>query len=623
MGITQSFIFNLNMNINNRLRRKIRVGLLYGLGLACLAMILLCQPHPSYSLTPSEVPNPRQVYGGWVTDMANILSDDTETQLNQMISELEATNGAEIAIVTVPETQPSSSPKAFTTELFNTWGIGKAGDDNGILFLTSVGDRRVEIETGYGMEGILPDAQVGLIIDSKIKPHFKTGDFDRGTLAGTEALIKSVQSEVFESGVRPPEKIPNLLWFLIGSAGLLSYGFYDLAGRSVRQPILVNPGDYRRINGWDRDEIAPHLWLGFAVFLVLLSLTTPALFLMLKIAPKFALIFGVFVVAIPFLCCRSYPRTCKVKKSREDIDIETKVFRFLMVFVLTALCLPLIIFSAIALLWILPRSDLIWEVVAVLLLATIVIDFFGDSRRAIAGVFFATFFSVILATFWAASRADTEGYIPFVLEVSAANFGQFNTAIFTATILSFFGGLPIARKLSRSRLKTAPEVRSLRPVHSAISNHPLQPLDRDTLTSLLTEHERIAQELETVSFEGWWSPELGELSRETIYLKAYVENSVNGYYQCPVGEELTVTRTSTTVKAPTQSSTGIRRITFSCHCCDYQKESEQIIPRLSSASSSVGYGGSGCGGASSGGGGGGGGGFGGGSSGGGGAGGSF
>ena len=52
-----------------------------------------------------------------------------------MISELEKENGTEIAVVTVPTTKPSPTPKAFTTELFNTWGIGKKGKDNGILFL--------------------------------------------------------------------------------------------------------------------------------------------------------------------------------------------------------------------------------------------------------------------------------------------------------------------------------------------------------------------------------------------------------------------------------------------------------------------------------------------------------
>ncbi len=100
-----------------------------------------------------------------------------------------------MAVVTVPETAPAASPKTFATELFNKWGIGKKGKDNGVLFLISVGDRRVEIETGYGVEGILPDAKVGNIINTQIIPRFKKGDFEGGTLAGTKALVVILESE--------------------------------------------------------------------------------------------------------------------------------------------------------------------------------------------------------------------------------------------------------------------------------------------------------------------------------------------------------------------------------------------------------------------------------------------
>ncbi|MFP4103853.1 TPM domain-containing protein [Coleofasciculus sp.] len=157
---------------------------------------IVISPLSAQALTVEEVPNPQQVNGTWVTDMAEILSEDTEEQLNQMIRELEINNGTEIAVVTVPETSPAASPKAFTTELFNYWGIGKADEDNGVLFLISTGDRRVEIETGYGIEPILPDAQVGQIIETKITPLFKQDDFDGGTLAGTKALVVRLGDEV-------------------------------------------------------------------------------------------------------------------------------------------------------------------------------------------------------------------------------------------------------------------------------------------------------------------------------------------------------------------------------------------------------------------------------------------
>lgn len=121
-------------------------------------------------------------------DMADLLSPDSEAKLNQMITALEETNGAEIAVVTVPNTKPSASPEAYTTKLFNTWGIGKKGLDNGVLFMVSKEDRRVEIETGYDLESILPDAQVGNIIQTQVTPQFKQGNFDGGILQGTQTI---------------------------------------------------------------------------------------------------------------------------------------------------------------------------------------------------------------------------------------------------------------------------------------------------------------------------------------------------------------------------------------------------------------------------------------------------
>ncbi|MEM1394344.1 MAG: TPM domain-containing protein, partial [Cyanobacteria bacterium P01_H01_bin.150] len=160
-----------------------------------LICTLIVSNQPSYSLTVQDVPNPRQQNGSWVTDMVDMLSPQAETQLNQMISELENQNGTEIAIVTVPETKPSSTPKKFTTELFNTWGIGKKGQDNGILFLISKGDRRTEIKTGKGIEGILTDAKVINILREQVTPKFKKGNFEAGIIAGTKALIQELGTD--------------------------------------------------------------------------------------------------------------------------------------------------------------------------------------------------------------------------------------------------------------------------------------------------------------------------------------------------------------------------------------------------------------------------------------------
>ena len=159
-----------------------------------ISAIVILTPLSSQALTVEEIPNPRQYNGGWVTDLANILDEESETKINRLLSDLEQSNGAEIAVVTVPDTEPAATPKAIATELFNYWGIGKADVDNGVLFLISVGDRRVEIETGSGLQTILPDTEVKEIIDNKITPQYKQGNYDRGTLNGTKALVVALDS---------------------------------------------------------------------------------------------------------------------------------------------------------------------------------------------------------------------------------------------------------------------------------------------------------------------------------------------------------------------------------------------------------------------------------------------
>lgn len=163
----------------------------------------------SLAVTVEQVPNPRRANGGWVTDMAGVLSPSTETQLNQMISQLEAKNGSEIAVVTVPDTAPSATPKQFATSLFNYWGIGKMGKNNGVLFLISKGDRRVEIETGSGLARTLPDAEVRQIIQQTILPQFKQGNFDGGTQAGTGVIIVALQKNAPNSTASAAVPIAN------------------------------------------------------------------------------------------------------------------------------------------------------------------------------------------------------------------------------------------------------------------------------------------------------------------------------------------------------------------------------------------------------------------------------
>ncbi|OUC13166.1 MAG: hypothetical protein B0A82_18655 [Alkalinema sp. CACIAM 70d] len=179
---------------------------------------------PVLAIPIHEVPNPRKANSGWVTDTADLLTPATEAQLNQKIAALEAYNGSEVAVVTVPDTQPSQSPKAFATELFNTWGIGKKQTNNGVLFLISKTDRRVEVEVGSGLQPILPDRAVTDLLAQTVSPLFRQGQFDQGTIDGVQAILDTLEQSPSESGAVGTDRsdiVGGIFAFCIASGGAL------------------------------------------------------------------------------------------------------------------------------------------------------------------------------------------------------------------------------------------------------------------------------------------------------------------------------------------------------------------------------------------------------------------
>jgi uncharacterized protein len=126
---------------------------------------------------------------GRVSDFAQVLDPSTKAQLNALAAEVEQRTTAEIAVVVVQTTAPMT-PKEYVTALFNRWGVGKRGTDNGVMVLLAIHDRRVEIETGYGVEGILPDGKVGEIIRTAMLPSFTHDRWGEGLVAGTQGVAQ-------------------------------------------------------------------------------------------------------------------------------------------------------------------------------------------------------------------------------------------------------------------------------------------------------------------------------------------------------------------------------------------------------------------------------------------------
>ncbi len=128
---------------------------------------------------------------GRVVDDSGILSASTVGQLNEMLAQHERTTGEQIVVVTLDSLQ-GHSIEDYGYQLGRFWGIGQKGKNTGVILIIAPHERKVRIEVGYGMEGRLTDAQSRVIIDSKILPQFRSGDFNAGVLEGTASILHTL-----------------------------------------------------------------------------------------------------------------------------------------------------------------------------------------------------------------------------------------------------------------------------------------------------------------------------------------------------------------------------------------------------------------------------------------------
>jgi uncharacterized protein len=125
---------------------------------------------------------------GRVTDAAGILPADTRTALDTRLAALEKTTTIQLVVATVPDLQGYEIDE-YGYQLGRAWGIGQKGSNNGALLIVAPKEKKVRIEVGYGLEGVLTDALTSQIIRRNIVPAFKAGDMAGGVTAGTEALV--------------------------------------------------------------------------------------------------------------------------------------------------------------------------------------------------------------------------------------------------------------------------------------------------------------------------------------------------------------------------------------------------------------------------------------------------
>jgi len=158
-------------------------------------------------------------------DFANVVSQATARELNTQLADFERRTSSQILAVIYPRMESNSSIEDYTVRIAQSWKVGLAGKDNGAVLFVFVQSRQIYIQVGYGLEGAIPDATAKDIIESRIKPNFRAGNFDAGMRAGVQALMQAAQGEYRGTGRTVAESRRSSNSGLVGFLPLIFFVF--------------------------------------------------------------------------------------------------------------------------------------------------------------------------------------------------------------------------------------------------------------------------------------------------------------------------------------------------------------------------------------------------------------
>ncbi|EKF18654.1 TPM domain-containing protein [Nitratireductor pacificus] len=218
--------------------RALLLALLVGLLLPVLVL--------SGALSAAELP----ALTGRVVDNAGIIDAASEEALTARLAAFEQKSSDQIVVATI-RSLDGEALEPFANRLFRAWGLGQAGEDNGVLVLVAVDDRKMRIEVGYGLEGTLTDLHSKLIIENTMVPAFRAGDFAGGISGAVDDIVMVLEGNAAELEARAErnsDESSDMDW--PGILFLMVWCFFFFGGLSmtILPPIFgrkIGPGRYR------------------------------------------------------------------------------------------------------------------------------------------------------------------------------------------------------------------------------------------------------------------------------------------------------------------------------------------------------------------------------------------
>ena len=155
----------------------------------------------------------------YFNDYAGVVSQSAALRFNEQLAQFERDTSDQVVVAIFPKMQSDSDIADYTQRVAQAWGVGQKERRNGVVLFVFVQDRKMFIQVGYGLEGALPDITAFDITEYKIKPHFRTGDYEGGIAVGIDSIIKAIRGEYKGSGKTVAEQHrgggTSSIWFFI------------------------------------------------------------------------------------------------------------------------------------------------------------------------------------------------------------------------------------------------------------------------------------------------------------------------------------------------------------------------------------------------------------------------
>jgi len=217
--------------------------------LVCL-ISLICLIQPATILAGETLPPPPT---GYFEDNAHIVDAATAQALSDQLADFERQSSNQIVVAIYPRLLTDDSLDDYCYRIFQSWGVGQKKLNNGAVLFIFVQDHKSRIQTGYGLEGALPDITCKRILEDTMAPYFRRGDYAGGLRAAINAMIaatkgeykgtgKTVADSAVETGISifPILFFCFLFWFMFffrgtrgtiyGSSGVGGYGGWSSGG---------------------------------------------------------------------------------------------------------------------------------------------------------------------------------------------------------------------------------------------------------------------------------------------------------------------------------------------------------------------------------------------------------